>query len=234
MPAGKWQRISGGGGSWKPRAALLGASDREIAALNQAEQVGRNFSVPAPINGVILTRTANLGLVVNSAQELFTVADLSTVWVMPSANEKDFASVRVGSAASITAPSYPGHVWDGRVSYIQPQVDPNTQTAQARIEVANPGESLRIEMYVDVDFTSQGRVGPVVPEAAVQSKSERHYVFLPVEGREGSFKLRQVQLGPVANGRYPALEGLKPNDEVVAEGSFILKAEGVRQHPELQ
>ena len=82
MPAGKWQRISGGSGSWKPRAALLGASDREIAALNQAEQVDPNFSVPAPINGVILTRTANLGLVVNSAQELFTVADLSTVWVM--------------------------------------------------------------------------------------------------------------------------------------------------------
>lgn len=162
------------------------------------------------------------------------MADLSTVWVMASVNEKDFASVRVGSAASITAPSDPGHVWDSRVSYIQPQVDPNTQTAQARIEVANPGESLRIEMYVDVDFTSQGRVGPVVPEAAVQSIGERHYVFLPVEGGEGSFKLRQVQLGPVANGRHPVLEGLKPNDEVVAEGSFILKAEGVRQHPELQ
>jgi len=216
------------------RLKLLGATDRQIAALKQAEQIDPNFSVPAPINGVVLTRTANLGLVVNSAQELFTVADLSTVWVMASVNEKDFASVRVGSTASITAPAYPGHAWNGRVAYIQPQVDQSTRTAQARIEVANPGESLRIEMYVDVDFTSHGTVGPVVPEAAVQSIGERHYVFLPVEGSEGSFKLRQVQLGPSANGHYAVLGGLKPNDEVVAEGSFILKAEGVRQHPELQ
>ncbi|HET8923658.1 MAG TPA: efflux RND transporter periplasmic adaptor subunit [Candidatus Acidoferrum sp.] len=216
------------------RLKLLGASDHQIAALKQAEQIDPNFRVPAPINGVVLTRTANLGSVVNSAQELFTVADLSTVWVMASVNEKDFASVSVGSAASITAPAYPGHVWNGRVSYIQPQVEPNTRTAQARIEVANPGESLRIEMYVDVDFTSHGAVGPVVPESAVQSIGEWHYVFLPVEGSEGSFKLRQVRLGPAANGHYAVLEGLKPNDEVVAEGSFILKAEGVRQHPELQ
>src|SRR5262249_3591684 len=115
----------------------------------------------------------------------------------------------------------------------QPQVDPNTGTAEARIEVANPGESLRIEMYVDVDFTSRGTAGPVVPEAAVQSIGERQYVFLPVEGMEGSFKLRQVQLGPAANGHFAVLKGLKPDDEVVTEGSFILKAEGVRQHPEL-
>lgn len=100
--------------------------------------------------------------------------------------------------------------------------------------MANPGESLRIEMYVDVDFTSHGTAGSVVPEAAVQRIGERHYVFLPVEGSEGSFKLRQVELARGANGHYPVLEGLKPNDEVVAEGSFILKAERVRQHPELQ
>src|SRR6266446_7939574 len=82
---------------------LLGASDHQIAALKQAEQIDPNFVVPAPINGVVLTRNANLGLVATTAQELFTVADLSTVWVMASVNEKDFASVRVGSQGSITA-----------------------------------------------------------------------------------------------------------------------------------
>ncbi len=212
---------------------LLGASDRQIAALKQAEQINPNLVVPAPINGVVLTRNANLGLVVNAAQELFTVADLSTVWIMASVNEKDFASVRVGSQANITAPAYSGRIWKGRVTYIQPQVDPTTRTAQARIEVTNPGETLRIEMYVDVEFTAPGASGPVVPEAAVQSIGERQFVFLPVKNNEGSFQLRAVRLGPAANGYYAVLEGLNTKEEVVTDGSFILKAEAIRQHPEL-
>src|SRR5882724_1892886 len=212
---------------------LLGASDRQIAALKQAEQINPNLVVPAPINGVVLTRNANLGLVVNAAQELFTVADLSTVWIMASVNEKDFASVRVGSQANITAPAYSGRIWKGRVTYIQPQVDPTTRTAQARIEVTNPGETLRIEMYVDVEFTAPGASGPVVPEAAVQSIGERQFVFLPVKNNEGSFQLRAVRLGPAANGYYAVLEGVNTKEEVVTDGSFILKAEAIRQHPEL-
>ena len=148
-------------------------------------------------------------------------------------NEKDFAFVRVGSTASMTAPAYPGRVWTGRVKYIQPQVDPATRTAQARIELSNPDESLRIEMYVDVDFTSEGAPSVVVPEASVQSVGDRQFVFLPVKDSEGSFALRPVRLGPSANGYYPVLEGLQANDEVVTEGSFILKAEAVRQHPDL-
>src|SRR5215470_12061845 len=211
---------------------LLGASDQQIASLKRAEQIDPNFVVPAPINGVVLTRTANLGLVV-TAQELFTVADLSTVWIMASINEKDFASVRVGTAASVTAPAYPGRLWKGRVIYIQPQVAPTTRTAQARIEVANPHEDLRIDMYTDVDFTSTGAPGPVVPEAAVQSIGERRFVFLPVKDNDGTFALRQVRLGPAAGGYYSVLQGLKVQDQVVTDGSFILKAEALRQHPEL-
>jgi RND family efflux transporter MFP subunit len=216
------------------RLKLLGASDRQIAMLKQAEQIDPNLVVPAPIKGIVLSRNANLGLVVNPAQELFTVADLSTVWAMANVNEKDFASVRVGSAATLSAPAYPGRVWKGRVSYIQPQVDPNTRTAEARIEVSNPGETLRIEMYTDVEFATEGAAGPAVPVSAVQSIGERQYVFIPVKNSEGSFALRQVRLGPAANGYYPVLEGLKVGDEIVTDGSFILKAEGVRQHPELQ
>jgi membrane fusion protein, heavy metal efflux system len=212
---------------------LLGASDQQIASLKQAEQIDPNFVVPAPINGVVLTRAANLGLVVNTAQELFIVADLSTVWIMASINEKDFASVRVGTAATVTAPAYPGRLWKGRVIYIQPQVDPNTRTAQARIEVANPHEDLRIDMYTDVDFTSPGASGPVVPEAAVQYIGERRFVFLPVKDNDGTFALREVRLGSGAGGYYSVLQGLKVQDEVVTDGSFILKAEALRQHPEL-
>jgi membrane fusion protein, heavy metal efflux system len=212
---------------------LFGASDRQIAALKQAEQIDANFSVPAPINGIVLTRTANLGLVTNMSQELFTVADLSTVWVMASINEKDFSTIRVGTTAAVTAPAYPGRVWKGRVVYIQPQVDPSTRTAQARIEVANPDESLRLDMYMDVAFISAGGKGLTVPESAVQAIGEKQYVFLPVKDSDGIFAVRQVKLGPASDGFYPVLDGLKLNDEVVKDGSFILKAEAIRQHPEL-
>jgi len=217
----------------REKLTLLGASDRQIAALQQAEQINPNLVVPAPISGVVLTRSANLGLVVNTAQELFSVVDLSTVWIMASVNEKDFASVRVGSPASIAAPAYPGRAWTGRVTYIQPQVDSTTRTAQARVEVTNPGENLRIDMYVDVEFTSPGAPGPVVPEAAVQSIGEHQYVFLPVKNNEGSFQLREVHLGPLAGGDYSVIKGLNERDQVVTDGSFILKAEAIRQHPEL-
>ena len=216
------------------RLKLLGAGERQIAALKEAEQIDSNVTVPAPIGGVVITRMANLGLVVNKSQELFTVADLSSVWVMASLNEKDFAAVQVGSMARITTPAYAARAWNARVAYIDPQVDPNTRTAQARIEVANPSESLRFQMYVDVEFTSKVTFGTAVPESAVQSIGDRQFVFLPIKDNEVIFAMRVVRLGSVANGYYPVLSGLKPNDEVVTEGSFILKAEGVRQHPELQ
>lgn len=215
------------------RLRVLGASDHQIAELKQAEQINASLVVPAPINGVVLTRTANLGLVTNMSQELFTVADLSTVWVMASIHEKDFSTIHVGTSATVTAPAYPGRAWKGRVVYIQPQIDPSSRTAQARIEVANPGEALRLEMYMDVAFDSADVKNSAIPELAVQAIGDKQYVFVPVKDSEGSFAVRQVKVGPASNGFLPVLDGLKLNDEVVTEGSFILKAEAVRQHPEL-
>jgi len=215
------------------RLRLLGASDRQITELKQAEQIDASLSVPSPTNGIVLTRAANLGLVTNPSQEIFTVVDLSTVWVMASINEKDFSAIHVGTTASVTAPAYPGRIWKGRVVYIQPQVDTGSRTAQARIEVANRDEALRIEMYMDVAFNPEGAKGLAVPESAVQAIGDKQYVFLPVSDSQGSFTVRQVKLGPASNGFFPVLGGLKLNDEVVNEGSFILKAEAIRQHPSL-
>lgn len=215
------------------RLRLLGASDRQIAAFKQSEQIDANLLVPAPINGIVLTRTANPGLVTNMSQELFTVADLSTVWIMANINEKDFSTIHVGTMATVTTPAYPGRVWKGRVVYIQPQVDPSSRTAQARIEVANPDEALRLDMYMNVAFSSERAKGLAVPEPAVQAIGDKQYVFLPVKDNEDSFVVRRVKLGPASNGFFPVLEGLKLNDQVVTAGSFILKAEAIRQHPEL-
>jgi cobalt-zinc-cadmium efflux system membrane fusion protein len=218
----------------RERLKLLGLSEETIAALTEAGRAEPNVTVTAPVDGVVLTRMVNPGQVVSKTQELFTVADLSTVWIMASLNERDFSSVRVGTQARITTPAYVGQAWVGRIAYIDPEVDPNTRTAQARIEVENPGESLRFQMYVDIEFTASGAVGLTVPESSVQSIGDRQFVFLPLKDREGSFTIRAVHLGPAYKGYYPVLEGLKLGAEVVTEGSFILKAESARQHPELK
>jgi len=218
----------------RERLKLLGLSEEAVAALPEAGQADPNITVTAPLDGVVLVRMANTGQVVTKAQELFTVADLAKVWIMASLNERDFASVQVGTGTRIVTAAYPGRAWTGRVAYIDPQVDPNTRTAQARIEVANPGEYLRFQMYVEIEFTAPGVTGLTVPESAVQSIGDRQFVFLPLREREGSFAVRPVQLGPATNGYYPVVQGLKRGDEVVTEGSFILKAETARQHPELK
>ncbi len=218
----------------RDRLKLLGLSEDTIAALGEAGQTDPNITVTAPADGVVLARMVNPGQVVSKTQELFTVADLSTVWIMASLNERDFSTVRIGTQTRISTAAYPGQVWVGRVAYIDPQVDPNTRTAQARMEVPNPGESLRFQMYVDIEFSAPGVVGLTVPESAVQSIGDRQFVFLPIKDRAGSFIVRAVRLGPPASGYYPVLQGLKPGDEVVTEGSFTLKAEGARQHPELK
>jgi RND family efflux transporter MFP subunit len=218
----------------RERLKLLGLSDDTIAALAEAGQTDPNITVAAPVDGVVLARMVNPGQVVNKAQELFTVADLSTVWIMAGLNERDFSAVRVGTQTRISTAAYPGKVWLGRVAYIDPQVDSNTRTAQARTEVANPGEFLRFQMYVDIEFSAPGVRGLTVPESAVQSIGDRQFVFLPRKDHEGSFTVRAVRLGTAVSGYYPVLEGLKAGDEVVTGGSFILKAESARQHPELK
>src|SRR5262249_56781445 len=114
--------------------------------------------------------------------ELFRVADLSSVWVIGQVYEKDLASVREGTAAVVTTPAYSGKSFNGRVSYIDPRIELQTRTAQVRIEVSNPGEMLKIGMYVDVvlggSLSSATGGAVTVPKAAVQMIGSKQVVFV--------------------------------------------------------
>ena len=119
------------------------------------------------------------------------MTDLSEVWVVGELYEQDFEAVRVGSTATVTATAYPGMTLRGRVSYIDPRVDPQARTAKARVEVPNADGRLRLGMYVTVAFS--GTVSSraiVVPRAAVQAIGNRHVVYVPVKGEEGKFVQR--------------------------------------------
>ena len=211
------------------RLQLFGLAAGAIEGLGTGKGEGATTSVPAPIAGVITERLANVGLNVDQATKLFTVVDLSTVWVVASMYEKDFARVHVGSAATITTPAYPGLVLRGRVSYIDPQVSTETRTAEVRIEVPNERSELRLGMYVDAVLAGEGGASaPTIPRSALQNVGDRIVVYLGDPNEPGKFVEREVRLGAANGDRVSVLAGVKPGDIVVAEGSFYVRAERER------
>jgi cobalt-zinc-cadmium efflux system membrane fusion protein len=216
----------------RQRLLLLGLTRDQAAALVSPTQVVSEIVVPAPIDGVVTARMANLGQVVGMGQELFVVTDLAEVWVVGDLYEQDFGSVAVGAEAVVTVPAYPGLTLRGRVTYIDPRVEAATRTAKVRVEVPNPDGRLRLGMYVSLVFTTRtGERTVVVPRAAVQALGDRHVVYVPAKDDEGKFIQRSVKLGPPTADGYAVLSGLQPGEVVVTEGSFFLRAEAVRNSP---
>ncbi|HEX8503189.1 MAG TPA: efflux RND transporter periplasmic adaptor subunit [Pyrinomonadaceae bacterium] len=220
--------------SQRQRLLLLGLSPQRVAALRGPAQVSSEVTLAAPSAGTVISRAANPGEVVEANKEILRVADLSTVWVVAQVFERDLARVRVGSGASVTSDAYPGRVFRGRVTYVDPQLEAATRTAQVRVEVANPGQALKLGMYVGVGFGALGTAeatAPTVPASAVQTIGGRTVVFLATPD-PAVYVMRPVRLGAEASGRYPVLEGLHVGDRVVTAGSFLLRAEWLKLHPE--
>jgi len=211
---------------------LLGLAPDRVARLEAPSHVVSDITVPAPIDGVITGRSVNVGLVVGLGQELFTVTDLSSLWVIGDLYEQDFQAVGVGSDAGVTTQAYPGLVTRGHVTYIDPRVDPQTRTARVRVEVPNQGGRLRLGMFVTMAFTTSRGGGVVtVPRAAVQAIGDRQVVFVAAPGEDGKFVGRAVRLGGLMGDSYIVLSGLKLGDIVVTEGSFFLRAEALKNVP---
>lgn len=215
----------------RQRLLLLGLTDQQVSDLASGKHAGTTISVPSPLDGIVTARAVNLGQVVNASQDLLTVTDLSTVWVEASLLEDYFAAVRSGSPAVMMTPAYPSRRHRGTVSYIDPQVDPQTRTAKVRVVLDNPDSALRFGMYMDVLFTSASGRAAVVPKQAMQTIGASNVVFVPVEGEAGKFRQRTVKTGGGSAAGLEILEGLRPGETVVTDGSFLLRAEAIRQHP---
>jgi RND family efflux transporter MFP subunit len=216
----------------RQRLLLLGLTRKQVETLKSASQALATVVVPAPMDGVITERSANPGQVVAMGEVLFVVTDLSELWAVGDLYEQDFQAVRVGSEVALTTPAYRDLTLRGRVTYIDPRVDPQTRTAKVRVEVPNPVGRLRLGMYVTMTFSTpnEGRA-VAVPRAAVQTIGGRQVVFVAVQDEEGKFVQRPVQLGQLAGESYAVLSGLEPGEVVATEGSFFLRAESLRLVP---
>lgn len=219
--------------SQRQRLLLLGVPAQRISQLKSSAQVTSEVSLPAPVSGTVISRTVNPGEVITADKELLRVSDLSSVWVIAQVYEKDLGKIRIGSGAAVASDAYPGRVFRGQVSYIDPVIDQTTRTAQVRVELANPGQLLKIGMFVNVAFATLGgaeSTTPVVPKSAVQNIGNQQVVFVATK-EPNVFAMRPLRLGVEINGLFPVLEGVTVGDHVVTDGSFLLRAEWLKLHP---
>jgi cobalt-zinc-cadmium efflux system membrane fusion protein len=181
--------------------------------------------VRSPIGGIVTEKHAIVGELGDPAKSLYTVADLSTVWVMVDVHEKDLAKVRRGQEATVLVAAFPETRFRGRVTHLADQLNEASRTVKARVEVANPGRRLKPEMFASVDLALAADTPPVVavPEAAVQEVNGKKVVFVAESDTE--FEPREVQLGRASGGMVELLSGLKEGERYAEKGGFLLKSE---------
>lgn len=204
------------------RLSLFGVTLSDLKGDNHKKPL---LPVRSPISGTITEKHAIVGELSDPSKSLYTVADLSSVWVLVDINEKDLAKVRKGQAAIVTVGAFPDQKLKGRITYIADLVDQATRTVKARIEVTNPGRKLKPEMFATVELALAADAPPVlaVPEDALQDLDGKKVVFIAENATE--FAARPVQAGRTAAGMVEIVSGLKEGENYAIKGSFILKSE---------
>jgi len=177
----------------------------------------------APFSGVITKAQASPGDTVDAGRDVFTVADLTQVWVQAEVYEKDLGRIRVGQSAFITVDTYPDQPFEGKVSYIGDALDPQTRTTRVRCEVSNHDLRLKTDMFANIELpTKFSKQAIAVPSAALQVVEGKNVVF--IRRSQTQFEKREVETGVTVNQQTEILRGLKQGEPVVTQGAFHLKS----------
>jgi multidrug efflux pump subunit AcrA (membrane-fusion protein) len=197
----------------------------EVLCLVQTpELLGKPLELKAPIDGVIIDRKSAPGELVGKDKEIYTIGDPTDLWVIAEVKERDIGAVKIGQDASFSVLAYPGETFHGKVVRIANEVETESRTVEARIEVNNSDGRLKPGMFADVEITTTILWDTIViPDTALQTDEESQIVFVALDGNK--FQKRVVKLGMEQRGRAQVIEGLRVGEKVVIEGSFILKSE---------
>jgi membrane fusion protein, heavy metal efflux system len=207
----------------------LGIKDPE-AMIKNPPKTTLQIPLPAPVGGEVVERLVGPGQLLQAgATQVFTISDMTTVWVLVNVYQSDVAYVRVGDSVDISTDTYP-QVFRGRISYVASALDPSTRTLQARIVTANPNKILKKDMYV----TAMLQAGVIrdaltVPDAAVLRDSE-NMPFVYAQSGANQFARRLVKIGDSQDGRTQITDGLKEGERVVGDGSLFLQFKNSLQH----
>jgi membrane fusion protein, heavy metal efflux system len=209
---------------------LLGMTEREIqqlAAKTLPHAEVARVSLRAPFSGEVIERNATIGEVIDPNKMLFTVADLSAVWVRADFPEQQAGRLKTGLIFEVRVSAYPDALFQGAITYVGAVIDPTTRTVTARANVSNPEGRLRPEMFAEVRLVTDEQAVLSVPRAAVQQVGSRTVAFVMLGPRR--FESREVTIGRASGDYIQVVAGLTSGDEVVTEGSYALKSELLRE-----
>jgi Cu(I)/Ag(I) efflux system membrane fusion protein len=211
--------------SAREKLRLLGLSRSQIDTIVQRGTPAEHVTLFAPQAGIVLEKMVNEGEYVTTGTPVYTVADLSRVWVVLEAYEQDLPWIKTGATVRFKTKAHPGKTFSGRVTFIDPVVDPKTRTVDIRLEVPNPDRVLKPGMFVRAEHRPQpdkkqdaGEL--VIPESAPLLTGKRAVVYVAVPDREGTYEGREVVLGPRGDGVYVVRSGLREGEMVVTRGNF--------------
>lgn len=204
------------------RLTLYGLSPADLDKNDHKRQL---LPLRSPIGGVITEKHAIVGELADPSKSIYTIADLSSVWVMVDINEKDLAKVRKGQSAIVTVGAYPELKFRGRITHIADVVDEATRTVKARVEVLNTGRKLKPEMFATVELALPADTPQVlaVPEDALQDLDGKKVLFVTGNGTE--FEPRPLELGRTSGSKVEVTGGLKEGERFAVKGGFLLKSE---------
>ncbi len=205
------------------RLVLWDIPEEEISELERRGESRRALELRAPRSGEIAEKMVIEGQAVRAGDNLFLIADRSLLWVDVAVFEMDAPVVKIGTPVLVAVGALPGHVYPGRVTFIQPMVDEKTRTLTARVEVANRDGQLRPGMYATVEAALAEHLALAVPLEAVLPTGTSNLVF--VNRGDGTFMPRKVVVGARGDSLVEIRQGLKPGDEVVASATYLLDSE---------
>src|SRR6201993_633685 len=209
------------------RLKLWGVSPREIARLERERTVRHAVEIDSPMSGYIVERNALPNMYVQPDTRLFTITDLSKVWIYAAMFQDEIGKVRPGDPATVTVDAYPGASFDGRVDFIQPQIDPMTRTARVRCEFNNPKGQLLPGMFARVALDLPMGEQTVIPDTAVL-RAGRHSVPF-IDRKDGYLTPAEIELGQHVSDQFIVLRGLSPGQQVVSSANFLVDSESQLQ-----
>ncbi|MDE2448363.1 MAG: efflux RND transporter periplasmic adaptor subunit, partial [Gammaproteobacteria bacterium] len=209
------------------RLAQWGVSEREIERLESSGKVQQALEIDSPAAGYVTEREALPGKYADPSTRLYSIADLSTIWVFAQVFQNDLGRIKVGDSAALTVDTYPGRTFSGRVDLIYPQVDMKTRTARVRLKFANPDVKLMPGMFASVSLEVPLGRHEVIPASGVLQTGTRQIVF--VDHGAGNLEPRQVELGARVRDDYIVLKGLKAGEQIVTSANFLIDSESQLQ-----
>jgi RND family efflux transporter MFP subunit len=207
----------------KERLRLWNISEGEIKQIEKRSTPVRALTFFSPIDGFVINKNAYPGQRIAPDTELYTIADLSTIWVLADVFQYEIAQIQLGQSATMELSSFPGETFKGLISYIYPVMDNTSRTLKVRIQFPNPGFKLKPDMWANVTMKIDYGLQLSVPAGAILDSGIEQIVFVALD--DGYFEPRKIKVGAQVDDRYIVLSGLKRGEKIVTSGNFLIDSE---------